>query len=218
MWWWKKKQRKRTIDFKEAQRTQQPAKDVKGVFTKFFESVSPSLDSRVTIDGVSGGAAFGKQIWMWGWGDNMIRCGFSPQSAAMIRTLHAGSIEIYAVSTNKFLQHHHHGHDKLPSMTELQDSFCSRTLKDVKALAPRCRVYKATTRGPGCFYIPQGWLVLEKSIKGPLIFGYRKSLFIAGAGPIEDFEMAGEVLGRPEKHCQVLACLKEAAKKKGTTE
>ena len=93
----------------------------------------------------------------------------------------------------------------------MQQYFCNLNREQIMDMKEQgAVVFKATVCAPGAVMVPQGWLFLERSLRGPLIFGMRKSFFVQGAANQEEYVKSGDVLGSHDKHAQVLKVIQAA--------
>lgn len=172
---------------------------------------------------MKGGKGFEKVLWMFGFLDNMKSCAFLPQCAAMVRMMQAGSMEIYMVAascleTAKLLIGRGGAlvsDPKHADLTKIRDAFMSMNKDQMKcAISSGALIFFARLEPGQVIYIPQGFLVLEAVVQGPLAFGVRKSFFELSPEPdtMANFELSGALLkangsSSSDKHVEVLEFL-----------
>ena len=96
-------------------------------------------------------------------------------------------------------------------MATLQEVFCNLTRAQIQDMQrQKIEVFRCVMEAPSALLVPQGWLLMERSVKGPLIFGMRKSFFVVGDDAQKEYTCAGMSLGNPERHAGVLHCISNA--------
>lgn len=206
-------------------RTQRPVmkREVREPAMAMLEHFQPKC--AIDISDMSGGKSFEKGLWLFGFLEGMRHWGLTPQCAAMVRVLLAGSMEFYMISIGD-LKSAGLCVDAAGKAVDLEEAklenikqaFVGMTAEKVKAATEAgARVFYTRLEPYQTLYIPQSFLVLEAVVKGPLVFGLRKSYFEVGPKPhtLSNYEPASVILKASgsstlEKHLGVLEFLKAA--------
>ena len=187
-------QYKKMTDLKDGGRCQRPWQDkpAKAATATMLEAVSP-LDP-VDISSVSGGGSFHKQVWAFGFAETMVHASFTPQCGSLLRILIGGELDVYCVDVAA-LTALGSPLSESSDTAALVEAFVGMTKEQAKELQEKgFHVHHTIMRAPSAIWIPQGCLVIEKTRKGPLVYGVRKSFFTSGSKHLERLQDAGRIL------------------------
>ena len=162
---------KKQKSYSQSSLTQQPTQTKQGLeeFHRLFAAMNLSP---LNIGKVN--QKFNDMSWIFGMAPEYGNCDILPSAAAQVRVLSMGSVRIVMARASQFMQTFGDDTPKISDAVAKLRALTETTLPDVLA---KCEVY-AVDQGPSdVLLIPQGFIVLEHVIRGPLIYGFRKSLF-----------------------------------------
>ena len=125
-------------------------------------------------------AAWMNACWCSAFDTSFVQNAFPPNSAAMMRVLFVGEMDVYMTAVEPFEKACHEVAIPVPDKQSLHDAFENLDDATVKKLnAKGAKIFKVSQKAEQLLYVPVGWLVSERAVKGPLIYGIRKSVFVA---------------------------------------
>ena len=136
--------------------------------------------------------------WSFGYAPDFHSCGFNPNSAACIRVLLFGTVEVFAVSLGKLLAACKASQVTMSepaTATGIKDFMLNLGAESINKLAEAgAEIHHAEHKAEEVLYIPTGWVVVERSKNGLLLYGVRKSFFFKGAAAADNYNIARQTL------------------------
>ena len=125
--------------------------------SKFFKDVGLPEQDIQDITAVGLGARFMQNNWMFGLAPDHSCATLAPNSASMVRVLAQGEIHIIMFELTEFEKHVRVG--------ATLDDLCSHALKLNATTAAPLTGYHTILRPNETLFMPQGWIVCEKTSK-----------------------------------------------------
>ena len=144
----------------------------------------------------------------------MSQASCTPQCAALIRAVTAGTIVVFAAPVSSLCKMVPAG--DAGNLNTLQKVFCDLDEPTLESEFKEkgIKVYRLEVAAPGAIFIPQGWFIMEVAKQGPLLCGIRKSFMVGGEGPLRHFQAACNAVAASgtcmDKYHAVEAVLKAA--------
>ena len=136
--------------------------------------------------------------WSFGYAPDFHSCGFNPNSAACIRVLLFGTVEVFAVSLGKLLAACKASQVTMSepaTATGIKDFMLNLGAESINKLAEAgAEIHHVEHKAEEVLYIPTGWVVVERSKNGLLLYGVRKSFFFKGAAAADNYNIARQTL------------------------
>ena len=122
-------------------------------------------------------------------------CAATPNSACFTRVLWQGEIEVLAVSLPSLASACKANNQDLVSMDSAIERFKNLNKDDFALLVSKgLKVFRHLAKPEELLYLPTGWLMSERSVTGPLIYGARKSFFLQTAQHKDAYIVAKNLL------------------------
>ena len=174
-------QYKRTLTQAKLNQVTYPLEEKAGLAdtNKAFADMIPASEV-VSLAEVPGGKAFSEAAWLFGCNADLRQAGFLPNHAAMLKVLVAGEIRhlfVEWLSYKKAMADMHPGEtlsndDLLTKLKAADDDQLTRLSKR-KVDMRQWKLQKGQV-----LFVPMGWIMVEVSGAGSLIYGFRKSWFL----------------------------------------
>ena len=179
---------------------------LKGGREEFEELVASFQPQVMDISKIA--PSFKSSSWLWGCSPTFSKTDALPSGAGQLRVCCLGEMQVYMVRASVWKA-------LMPEGTSLQvacDAFYNLTSETALDMSMEARtVIKVILKQNEILWIPCGMLVAERSVKGPLLYGMRKSIFIESPEAKQDLEALVAMMsaggGAPDKLAAVAAMM-----------
>ena len=163
---------------------------------KMFSDVTLPVKSTV-LDISSVSTSWNTTSWAWGYSAEYWSVSMPPTSAALLRVVCLGEVEVFAWDVNSLTTGFKEIGKTATNMDEVVEAVKVLTDQDMAALVAKgCKGYYTVMTKDLMHYVPAGWLIAERSKVGPLVYGVRKSIMFKTASALESYSTSKELLAR----------------------
>lgn len=145
----------------------------------FFQSVVLARISDKVLDINSEVPSFGATCWQVGYAPHYSSVALAPNACGMARVLAMGTLSVVMIDIARVVRAAEALGTKITKLSDLKEFARSLTIdgyKKVKDAGSPFVAFKQTEET--MLYVPIGWLVCEYGNGDPLIYGFRKSMFL----------------------------------------
>ena len=121
-----------------------------------------------------------KQTYLYGNDPQRHFVGINPFKTSLVKVQVAGETRFVCVNVRSFFAaQRKEGTTEHMSFSSMIDYFQNLTVERAKELVKHGMIIKHAVQTPlDCLHIPGGWIALEKTTKGSLVYGVRRSFVV----------------------------------------
>lgn len=155
-------------------------------------------------------ATVAKNTWLYGNDPKEAFCSPNPFCTSMCKTLAAGETLFVLVDLLTYLEAKEKLGEKIDmSMQDMTNEIRNLSIPKVKELrAKGCRIVRAEQKPCEIMHIPSGWIALERTLKGSLLYGCRKSFVVGSERSLASYRAMIRLTEAGKKQVQNMECVK----------
>lgn len=156
--------------------------------------------------------------WLFGVGTDFHVVAPTPNSAALLRVLWMGEMEVMAWPVVQLKDVLSSMGKTVKSMDDLVKVVGALTEADVKSMKAKELIGVRTVMSKEVLYfVPAGWLIAERCRAGPLLYGVRKSVFVQSENDLAQYSACHQLLSEGGVDTTKMAAIKEIFSRAMTT-
>ena len=118
---------------------------------------------------------FATTSWWFGCAPTLVNVDTLPNAAGQFRLLAMGEMQVRAVAASDIVDNPLPGMPERPTVADALKSFSEMRAAPESGI----KIFSTTLKAGELLWLPCGYLVAERSLRGPLVYGIRKSVFTA---------------------------------------